>query len=337
MPVHPVIQRAMVRAYRHGHGQLSEKSVHQVRQYFEYRNKSVLERQLFEEHRQNPDTEIRIFRPLQLQNQNRPLPVVIYLRACGYVLTDLEQASKFCYHLAQILQCHVVAIAPGISPEHKFPVPFQHCVDAVNYLHQRRHALNLDFSRVCLWGESSGGNMAAALSHYFNQRQPNFILHQILFYPMLDYTKQTAYPSKHLYGSGYMMENSLSDWMLGHYVVSQDDYHDERVSPLLAGTFSHLPNTLLISAEYDPMRDEGYAYVQKLHDAGVDVHSVTVPGLIHGFMWYLPSVDRVQQVVLFAARYLIEQILDQNSVSMNLDWLKHHRADMGWSTVAESF
>lgn len=305
MAVNPIIKRAIERAYRFGHAELPSKSVKEVRNYYFAQDIKQLKNQHFETIEVKQGVFIRIHRAKHLKKNS---PTVLYLRASGYVLGNIEQSSMVCHHLAHYLNCHVIALEPRLSPEAKFPEPFDDCIAGIQYLIENHQTLNINIRQFCLWGESSGGNLSAALSQYFKNDSTVHISHQILFYPMLDYARAFHYPSKKNFAKGYLMENDLSDWFLNQYVRDKTDFEDERVSPLLAQSFTSLPKSLVIGAQYDPMRDEASAYVNRLARESVPVHSLFMPGLIHGFMWYYDKVDSVRYAVKVAAKYLNEAV-----------------------------
>jgi acetyl esterase len=284
------------RAYRLGHGTLPQKSLSEIREYYQ-KSFSLPCEVPYQEIAVGEGAFIRLHYPLT--RPKCPSPVVIYLRASAYVLGSLDDTDYFCHFLAQHLQCTVAAIEPRLAPEYKFPLPFEDAVACVTFLHDHHRLLSIDPQKMALWGESSGGNMAAALSHYFSTIDKKFFRCQILFYPMLDYAR--TYPSKISYGNGYLMDTALSDWFMAQYLKDKADVQDIRVSPLLAQQFDHLPPTVLIGAQYDPMQDEGVGYIQELAKSGVSVHALFLPGMIHGFLGYALKLAAPQSAQFFAA------------------------------------
>lgn len=301
MPVHPIIQRVIKRAYSRGHGELPLQNVAQVRQY--YARQPLLQQVglQYEDHQIAPQVQIRVHHPL-IENTFLSYPLIMYFRASAYALGQISDTDYFCHYLSQHLNCVVAAIEPRLSPEAKFPLPFNDCIAAVEYLYNHASLLKIDFKKAAIWGESSGGNYAASLSAHFNKVEKTLFSHQILFYPMLDY--YNSYPSKITYGNGYLMDNALTDWIMNNYVVSPADYQDSRVSPVLAPDFAHLPHTVIIGAQYDPMRDELYAYQQALAKAKVPVDALYFPGMIHGFLWYTEKLEAAQTAQYYAASIL---------------------------------
>ncbi len=304
MSVHPTIQRVITRAYLRGHGELPQQSVSTVRKYYEQQSYPPLKDINIKDIDVKPELKIRLYRPFET---HKPLPVILYLRASAYIFGKMNDSDYISNYLAKNLQCNVIALEPRLSPEAKFPVPFEDCITSIKYIVDNHVQLKLDLSRVALWGESSGGNIAAAISHYLKEEKTDLISNQILFYPMLDYSDQHHYPSKSDYGKGYLMDNALADWILDKYLSKSQDYHDVRASPLLADNFENLPSTLVVAAQYDPARDEANAYIQNLVRSNVKTRALFLPGLIHGFLWYYEKVKEAQFALIYASDYLKEQ------------------------------
>ncbi|MBS0290649.1 MAG: alpha/beta hydrolase [Proteobacteria bacterium] len=298
----PTVQRMIQGAYRRGHGALHLKSIAQVRQYFhQFSQPSPYSG--YHDYKVNK-LKLRVHR---INETTQALPLLIYLRASAYMFGGIEDADLLCYTLAKNLNCVVVAIEPRLAPEVKFPIPFTDCLAGIYYLLENHRQLNINIKNIAIWGESSGGNLAAGICAHFSKEKEQVIKSQVLFYPMLDYSQQHIYLSKSLYGHGFMLDTALTDWFLNHYVSSKQDFEDERVSPLLAQNFTNLPATLVIGAQCDPMRDEATCYVQKLLQAKVTVQSLFIPGLTHGFLWYSNRVDRARYPLFYAANFLKEQ------------------------------
>lgn len=294
VPVHPVIQRVIKCAYRRNHGDLPSKTVEEVRQYYRYR---LLFCPAPCEEVQIQGAGIRLHRPEHLKNA----PLVIYLRASAYVMGQGSDSDLFCYYLAQYLNCVVASIEPRLAPEYKFPTAFEDCIACIEYLYNQAAVLHIDSDKVAIWGESSGGNLAAAISQHLKAQ--NWIKYQVLFYPMLDYYHD--YPSKKF--EGYLMDTPLRNWFINQYVGTQKDYQDIRFSPLLAADVSGLPTTLLINAQYDPLRDEAMHYFNRLVQAQVPVFGWSMPGLIHGFLLYVDKVEPARFALQNAMDFLQQQ------------------------------
>jgi acetyl esterase len=305
MAIHPLIQRVIGLSYHRGHGELPQKSVSEVRQYYLRHTFAELKEKTFEEIEVSTGVTCRIHRP---DITCKLLPTVIYLRASAFVLGSINDTDAFCQALSQYAGCIVVAIEPRLAPEYKFPTQLHDCIEAIRYLVNHHQSLSINPKQLAIWGESSGGNLAASLSHQLNKEQSDFFQQQVLFYPMLDYTR-TVYPSKQQYSHGYLMDLSFMNWLMDHYVTSISYFEDERVSPILAHSFDHLPRTLLIGAQYDPMRDEGQAYFEHLQKSDVPSMALFLQGMIHGFLTYANKVESAYWAREYAASYLKENFI----------------------------
>ncbi len=297
MPLHPVIARIIRQAYAKGHASLHLQPLAAVRQHYRQHFVAPAGLATGEDHYAKHCL-LRLHRPL---SQQKPLPVIVYIRASGYTIGELSDTDYYCQRLVEHSGCIVAAIEPRLCPEHKFPTSLLDCVDGVQYLHAQHQSLQINPRKIALWGDSSGGTLVAALSQLLKQDQ--LIQHQVLFYPMLDYYNE--YPSKTLFQEGYLLDKSLCEWFAANVCRSAADRQDPRFSPLLAEDFSGLPNTTLIGAQYDRMRDEATCYIEKLVAAKVPVDAVYYPGMIHGFLWYSTLLD----IPNHALRYALKQVL----------------------------
>lgn len=301
MPLHPIIQRVLRRAYYRGHAELSKKSLHEVRQYYEQNAIPALNKQEFEDIVIQPAINIRLHRPFKA---SKPLPLVMYLRPNAYLFGKKEDADYFGYYLAKYLKCIVAVIELRLAPEYKFPIQFDDCIASIQYLLNHHETLKIDAKRMAIWGESSGGNMAAAVCQHLKKEKAPIISQQILFYPMLDYHQFHLYPSKQEFGEGYMMDTDFTAWLMMQYTTSVHEHQDLRISPLLADNFGDLPETLIVGAQYDPFRDETAAYYQALIKSKVSAHTFFLPGMIHGFLWYTDKIEVARFAQRYAANFL---------------------------------
>jgi acetyl esterase len=300
MPLHPVISRIMYQAYSKGHASLHLQSVDEVRNHYRKYYQAPKGLRPFEDH-QAKACVLRLHRPKQ--KAEGLIPLVIYLRASGYSIGHLSDSDYYCQCLADATNCLIVAMEPRLTPEIKFPTPIDDCLDGFYYLLENHQQLAFDPNKIALWGDSSGGTYAAVMSQLLKKERS--IHQQVLFYPMLDYFN--PYPSKELYGKGYMLDNTLRDWFINNLTRSLKDIEDTRVSPVLAQEFKGLPYTTIIGAQYDPMRDETFRYVEGLVAANVPVNAVYFPGMVHGFLWYSKVLDTPS----IALNYAVKQMLAQ--------------------------
>ncbi|TBL75750.1 alpha/beta hydrolase [Paenibacillus thalictri] len=218
----------------------------------------------------------RIYRP----SKQRELPVIVFYHGGGFVFNRMEHYDPMCGKLAAETGHAVVSVDYRLAPEHKFPVPVDEAVYAAQWVYDNAAALGFDPSKMSVAGESVGGNLAAIVAQQARQRGTFSIAHQILLSPLTDWSGD--YESKRTYGSGYFLETALLEYCAGHYLNSDAEKTDPLASPLL-GDVTGVAPALVVTAEYDPLRDEGERYGQTLAQNGVRVVQKRYPGMIHMF------------------------------------------------------
>ncbi|MFJ8247017.1 alpha/beta hydrolase [Peribacillus asahii] len=229
-------------------------------------------------------------------------PIFIYLHGGGWVLGDLDTADAPCRSLANQAECIVVSVEYRLAPEHKFPIPLEDCYEAAKWVANYAREWKGDPTRIAIGGDSAGGNLAASVAiKARDQGGPTFVS-QVLIYPVTDASFNT--PSYKESGEGYFLTQENMEWFTQQYLQKEEDKLNAFVAPLLAENLSMLPPTLVITAEYDPLRDEGLAYAKRLHLAGVQVESTCYEGMIHGFFWMAGIMDKGKQAIEQVARYL---------------------------------
>ena len=213
-------------------------------------------------------------------NEN-PIPTLVYYHGGGFVIGNLETHDSTCRRLANKSRCQVIAIDYGMAPEHPFPAPVEDSLAA--FRHIRDNALVFDTmpDKIAVGGDSAGGNLSAVVCQQVKAAGEQMPAFQMLIYPATDSTTMTE--SRRTLSEGYFLTRDLMDWFWKHYVPAGLDQSDLRLSPLLANDFSGFPPAYVLTAGYDPLKDEGYAYAEKLRRAGVKVTYANFPGTLHGF------------------------------------------------------
>ncbi|UYN94180.1 MAG: alpha/beta hydrolase [Enhydrobacter sp.] len=221
----------------------------------------------------------RRYRPLGALDA--PLPTLVYYHGGGWVIGNIETHDSTCRRIANRSRCQVVSIDYRLAPEHPFPAPIEDSLAAFRHIRDNALAFGADGSRLAVGGDSAGGNISAVVCQACRdsgERGPAF---QMLIYPATDARRQTA--SHRDFATGYFLEAPLIDWFWKAYVPAASDLADLRLSPLLATDFRGLPPAFVLTAGFDPLRDEGRAYADRLIDSGVKTTYVNYPGTIHGF------------------------------------------------------
>jgi acetyl esterase len=227
-------------------------------------------------------------------------PGLVYFHGGGWVVGSIESHDRLCRALAALADTVVVSVDYRLAPEHPFPAPPRDAIAATRWVLGNAGLLGVDPRRVAVGGDSAGGNLAAVVAQALrdDERRPAF---QLLVYPATDLTR--AMPSQAMFGDSYFLSRAASDWYLGHYLTRPEDKTDPLGSPLFAHDVSRLPPALVLTAGFDPLRDEGRAYAEKMRAAGVDVEHVCTEGQMHGFLHLGGALrDGVRAVELAASR-----------------------------------
>jgi acetyl esterase len=236
------------------------------------------------------DIPIRIYTPYG----SGPFPGLVYFHGSGWVVLNVEICDVSMRSLANSTGCVVVAVNYQKAPEHPFPVPFDDCWTATNWVAEHAEELQIDASRLGVVGDSAGGNLAAAIALHARDHGGPGLAFQGLIYPAVDYGWDTA--SAHENAEGYLLQRRSMEWFWNHYIPDPSVADDPRVSPLRAGDHANLPPAFIVTAEFDPLRDDGRNYAAKLREAGVPVTYSEYAGMIHGFYWMQGISDVAKQL-----------------------------------------
>ncbi len=229
-----------------------------------------------------PASEIRFRRYRPIGAKAGLLPTLIYYHGGGFVIGNIETHDSTCRRLANKSRCQVISIDYRLAPEHPFPAPIDDGLAAFRHIRDNAESFGADGARIAVGGDSAGGAMAAVVCQLCRDAKETGPAFQMLIYPATDSSKESA--SRKAFAEGYFLSGALMTWFWEAYVPDEDtDLADLRLSPLLAKDFTGLPPAFVLTAGYDPLRDEGRAYADKLIDAGVKTTYVNYPGTIHGF------------------------------------------------------
>jgi len=225
----------------------------------------------------NGEIPFEIHRPAQLPSKHAP--ALIFYHGGGHVSGSLESHRNLCRQLSHDVNCAVLAVDYRLAPENKFPIGINDCLAAFDAVVQQAHELGLDPKRISVGGDSAGGNVAAVIAQQRKSSSvpPKF---QALWVPWLDMSKQTR--SYELMGEGFFLEKKKMEWYTSHYLRSEEDGLNPLASPSLGDVDGVCP-AAIFSAGFDPLRDEGRDYVEKLKAAGVPVQYKLYEGVVHPF------------------------------------------------------
>ncbi len=210
-----------------------------------------------------------------------PLPGLIYFHGGGLVAGSLDTHDPICRSLANASGCRVLSLDYRLAPEHPFPAAVEDACAATAWIAAHAGALGVDPQRLGVGGDSAGATLAAVVCQAISRAQPSPLAFQFLLCPITDFAADTA--SRRAFGQGYLVDHETLEHDLKYYLPAHIERADPRVSPLRTLSVAGLPPTAVHTAEFDPLRDEGQAYAEKLTAAGIPTIYRCHPGMIHLF------------------------------------------------------
>lgn len=223
--------------------------------------------------------QLREYRPAGTKDTD-VLAALVYYHGGGWVIGDLDSHDVMCRVLANESGCAVYAVDYRLAPEHPFPIPLDDCLDATRWIFDNADSLQVDPARIAIGGDSAGGNIAAVIAIKLRDSAGPQPVLQLLLYPATDFAHTGKSIAEN--GTGYMLTSDLMNYFEGHY-LGDADISNPDISPIQAADLSGLPGALVITAGFDPLRDEGLAYADALSAAGVSTSYVCFDRMIHGF------------------------------------------------------
>ncbi|MEX1023404.1 MAG: alpha/beta hydrolase [Dehalococcoidia bacterium] len=238
---------------------------------------------------------VRIYWPSQTQGDGQDLPALVWYHGGGWVIGNLESADATARRLATMADCVVVSVDYRLAPEFPYPAPLVDAYAAAVWTAQNAPRLGIDGARIALGGDSAGGNLAAVVARQLRDRGGPSVVHQLLVYPATDAARNTA---SYRENDRYLLTPEMMGWFYDHYCPDGVDRTQIDISPALAEDLAGLPPATVITAEFDPLRDEGMAYAAALEAAGVPVEAECYAGQIHTFFTaahYFPAGMRATE------------------------------------------
>ena len=231
---------------------------------------------------------LRVYRPLG-SAPAEVLGALVFMHGGGWTIGDLDTHDVVCREICNRARCAVISVDYRLGPEHRFPAAVDDTLAATRWVIANAERLALDPRRIAVGGDSAGGNLAAVAALALRDAGGPALALQLLIYPATDFRANT--PSHSQNGSGYLLTREAIDYFSGCYLRGPQDITDWRASPALAASFGGLPPAFVLTAGYDPLRDEGANYAQLLRDAGVPVEHVLFEGQMHGFITMSKLID----------------------------------------------
>lgn len=255
---------------------------------------------------------LRIYRP----SDERDLPGIVFFHGSGFVICSLDTHDALCRQLCHASHCVVISVDYRLAPEHRFPAAPDDCLAALRWVHANAQSLGIDSERLAVAGDSAGGNLAAVTTLRCRDEGGPSLRAQLLMYPVTDYHSPgtASYEER---AAGFGLGRDGMRWFWGHYLASGDQASNALACPLRAERLDALPAAYVMTAEYDPLRDEGLAYARRLQEAGVPVTTQHYADMNHGFMFWVGLIDVSTHALEAAAAWLRLQLehLPDNAVS----------------------
>lgn len=233
---------------------------------------------------------LRLYRPSE-----GTLPFGLFLHGGGWTLNDLDTHDRLCRLIARRSGWLLASLEYRRAPEHKYPAALEDAYFGYRWLLDNAASINGDTRCRAIIGESSGGTLAAGLLLLLRDMGAPMPCYQVLAYPATDmYDRWPSYEER---GSGYVLDRNLLRWFFENYLPAVYSREDPYLFPLTAQDLTGLPPALVLTAEFDPLRDEGYAYVKKLVDAGIKVEHVHAEDQMHGFLLLDRAIKRADELI----------------------------------------
>jgi acetyl esterase len=230
------------------------------------------------------------------------LPVLVYCHGGGWVIGDLDTHDTLCRELANGSGACVIAVDYRMGPEQRFPAAVDDVLAATRWVQRQAAELQVDAARIAVGGDSAGGNLAAVVALAAREAGDLPLAFQLLIYPATD--QRRGAPSHTTKGQGYLLTNQTMAYFIGHYIADPAQYLDWRASPLLHRDLAGLPPAFVLTAGYDPLRDEGLQYAQRLTEAGNRCTEICFERQIHGFITMGRVIDEANTAVALCAAVL---------------------------------
>jgi len=245
-----------------------------------------------------PEAEIplRIFTP---EGNGEVLrPGILYFHGGGFTTAGIDLVDPVCRALANRSGCIVIAVGYRLAPEHPYPAAVTDAYVATAWVAANGRHFGVDGSRLAVMADSAGANLATVTCMILRDKAEEIdIALQVLLYPVTDLDHQNT-PSYRENGEGYVLTSGMINWFKGHYLTGCEDQAEEPYcSPIHMADLSDLPPAIIVTAEYDPLRDEGEAYGARLEESGVPADVRREEGMIHGFFWMGGAIDRGREIL----------------------------------------
>lgn len=244
---------------------------------------------------------VRIYYPKESKTS---YPGLVFFHGGGWVLGNLDSHDGVCRSLTNHANCVTISVDYRLAPENKFPAAVEDAYTAAQYVYEHPDEFLVDRSRIAVGGDSAGGNLAAVVAHLAKEKGTPEICYQLLIYPSTGAGVTPTPVSRVENAEGYFLTAGMMDWFIDCYLNSEEEKQNPQVTPIFYEDLTGLPPAMVLTAEFDPLRDEGEAYAKRLEEAGVEVENFRYDGTIHGFVSMFTVIDKGKEALERAGKGL---------------------------------
>ena len=248
------------------------------------------------------DLHVRIYRP----NDQKDLPALVYFHGGGWVVNFLDIYDAELSSLANKSGSVIIAVNYQKAPEHPYPIPFDDCYATYLWVHENASNLGISTGKIGVGGDSAGGTLAAAVAQKTRDTLGPHLAYQLLIYPCTERNFDTD--SYTTLATGYGLSRQGMQWFWDQYLQGHDHDKDPYACPTTAKDFSNLPPAIVVTAEFDPLKDDGVKYARLLKEAGVQTFYKDYKGMVHGFA-ILGSITKTAEVAIDDCARIISSIV----------------------------
>jgi acetyl esterase len=234
---------------------------------------------------------IRIYR-----SEDKTQPALVFYHGGGWVVGSIESHDATCRELANLAACTVISVDYRLAPEHRFPAAVEDAYDAFQWIADHAEALGIAGSKLAVGGDSAGGNLATVVCLLAEERGGQKPVFQLLLYPSTGYVGEEP-ASLNENAEGYLLSKNLMTWFRSHYYRTEADRLHPHAAPIHSELLHTLPPAAILTAQFDPLRDEAQAFAAKLQQEGIDVFVRNYEGLIHGFAGFSAHVEEAREAM----------------------------------------
>ncbi len=242
-------------------------------------------------------------------NGDEKAPMVLYFHGGGFVFGDIDSLDSVCRIVSRVAHVSVVSVEYRLAPEHKFPTAVEDAYASYLWLLEHSEKFNIEAGKIAVMGDSAGANLCAALSVKCIEEGKQLPALSVQFYPVVapDFSSHSARE----YSEGFALSDDMIRWFHRLYSSGEDDMMSPLRFPMLYSRLSEMPSTIVVTAEYDVLRDQGEAFVAKLRKNSVEATGIRGLGLIHGFLGYIKYSRAAMDVLNMVAALVMERLADQ--------------------------